>query len=125
MDSPRRVILVVDDDPDLRALVQRYLSKAGYEVVAAENAAQAHERLRERLPDLIVSDISMPGMTGDELIFALKVDPVFKKVPVIYLTGLEADTELAKRTLGLPLISKPVLERDLLLMIESQLPPRG
>lgn len=120
--APRPLILVVDDDPDLRALVQRYLAKAGYDVATAENAPEAHKRLRERVPDLIVSDINMPGMTGDELVFALKVDPAFKKVPVVYLTGLEPDAKLAKRTLGLPLLSKPVVEKDLLLIVESQLP---
>lgn len=121
MDKARRVILVVDDDPDILALLRLHLTKAGYEVLVADSAAAARGRLKERMPDLIVSDINMPGMTGDELVFALKVDPAYKRVQILFLTSLEANEALGTRTLGHAVLSKPVVEKDLLAAIAGLL----
>jgi len=121
VENARRAILVIDDDPDIVALLRLHLTKAGYEVLVADSAAAARGRLKERMPDLIVSDINMPGMTGDELVFALKVDPAYKRVQILFLTGLEADAALGTRTLGHAVLSKPVVEKDLLTAIAGLL----
>jgi len=122
---PASSILLVDDDPDLRALLQRQLSQAGYEVIACEDAFVARERLGERLPDLILVDINMPQVSGVELVAGLREDPALAAIPVIYLTALEENTELAVKTLGFPLLSKPVRARELLALVERQLRPKA
>jgi CheY-like chemotaxis protein len=66
-------ILVVDDDPDLRGLVEFRLRKAGHQVLAAGDGAIALAAVRERdRPDLAILDVAMPGMSGLELLVALR-----------------------------------------------------
>ena len=125
MPPARALILVVDDDPDMRGLLRSHLAGAGYEVAEAESAAAAHERLAERVPHLIVSDISMPETNGVEFVANLRKESVLAQVPVIYLTSLEPNTELAVRTLGYPLLSKPVNARELLALVKRQLRAPG
>ena len=114
-------ILVVDDDPDMRALLRHKLARAGYDVVLAEDSAEAERTLRSRGADLILVDINMPGVAGDDLAAALRDDPVLPKIPLVYLTGLAADTELAVRTVGYPILTKPVADQELLSTIARQL----
>jgi|SRR5579871_2964515 len=118
-------ILLVDDDPDLRALLQRQLSQAGYDVIACEDAFVARDKLGERVPDLILVDINMPQVSGVELVAGLREDPALAAIPVIYITALEENTELAVKTLGFPLLSKPVRARELLALVERQLRPKA
>jgi DNA-binding response OmpR family regulator len=59
-----RTILVVDDEPDLLHAVRLYLEMEGYQVLAATNGEEALDKLRTKLPDLVVLDVMMPGMTG-------------------------------------------------------------
>jgi two-component system phosphate regulon response regulator OmpR len=70
--SDDALILVVDDDARLRALLQRYLTEHGFRVTAAESAADARDKLRFLSPDLMVLDVMMPGETGLELIESLR-----------------------------------------------------
>ena len=120
--SVRPLILVVDDDPDMRDLVRKHLAGAGYEVAQAEGAAAAHQRLAERMPDLIVTDINMPETSGVEFVASLRQDSVLAQIPVIYLTSLETDTELVVSTLGYPLLTKPLNPPELLALVKRQLP---
>ena len=115
-------ILVVDDDPDMRALVAKHLAGAGYDVFLAEGAQAALESVRQRTPDLIVMDINMPDMSGNELAEALDEDAAVPRIPVIYLTGLRPDAELGARTLGYPVLTKPLVAKDLLALVKQQLP---
>lgn len=117
-------ILVLDDDPDLRALVQRYLTAAGYEVALAESAAAAKKAIAAAKPDLIIADINLPGVSGIEFVAGLKSDAGGARIPVVYLTGLEENGELARQTLGFPLLTKPASAPDLLALVKRQL-PRG
>lgn len=114
-------ILVVDDDADIRALLRHKLTAAGYDVILADDGGVAERAVRDRGADLIVTDISMPGMTGDQFVAKLREDPALPAIPVIYLTGLEPNTELAVKTLGYPLLGKPVVEKELLAMVAQQL----
>ena len=116
-----KTILVVDDDPDIRALLQRYLSEAGYDVALAADAAEARARLAQRRSDLIIADISMPQVSGVEFVAGLREERTLGAIPVIYLTALEENTELAVKTLGFPLLSKPVERGALLALVARQL----
>ena len=115
-------ILVLDDDADMRALMQRHLSTAGYDVKLAESANAAQKTIKAARPDLIIADINMPEVSGIEFVAGLRGDAKSADIPVIYLTALEENTELAVRTVGFPLLSKPVAPRDLLALVKRQLP---
>ena len=85
-------ILVVDDDPGMREIMKLFLQKEGYTVLTVSNARDAAELLRskrERLPNLMLLDIMMPGSTGWELLKELENDPQINKIPVIAISGLE------------------------------------
>jgi len=124
MAASQPLILVMDDDPDMRALLERHLSGAGYEVVTAESAEAARSRVAKRRPALILADINLPGASGIEFAAALRDEPELARIPLIYVTGLEPDEELVLKTLGYPLLSKPVDARELLALVKRQLPKR-
>ncbi|MEU3794465.1 SpoIIE family protein phosphatase [Streptomyces fructofermentans] len=93
--SPARV-LVVDDNADMREYLTRLLHGAGHEVQPVGDGGQALEAVRRNLPDLIISDVMMPGMDGLSLLNALRTDPRTASVPVLLLSaraGQEASIE--------------------------------
>ncbi|MGB2605939.1 MAG: response regulator [Candidatus Sulfotelmatobacter sp.] len=81
------VALVVDDSMLIRYTVCRFLEGRGYAVESATNGAEALEILARTQPDLIVTDMQMPKMTGGELISALKKNPKTEKIPIIIVAG--------------------------------------
>ncbi len=81
------LILVVDDFPDNRQMYAEFLSFSGLRVAEAANGHQAIEKATELLPDLIVMDLSLPGMDGWEATRRLKNDPRTKNIIVMALTG--------------------------------------
>ena len=125
MEGKKPLILVVDDDSDIRALLAHELAKAGYAIVEAADAASARECIDAGLPDLVISDIHMPGVSGIDFVAGLREVPALSRIPVIYLTGLEEDTELAVKTVGYPLLSKPVKLPELLREVRAQLQRRA
>ncbi|MCW2793328.1 MAG: two-component system response regulator [Nocardioides sp.] len=82
-----RSVLVVDDDEMVVALVRVGLEAHGIEVVTATDGYQAMARLAEAVPDVIVSDINMPGMDGFALVSRLRADPATRTVPLLFLTS--------------------------------------
>jgi CheY-like chemotaxis protein len=95
------VILVVDDEPDLRFLLRRILEGAGHDVLEAGNGADALTSARRSPPDLVVTDVMMPIMGGVELIRRLRDDPTMKDIPIVAVSGhgylaAAADTVVAK-----------------------------
>jgi CheY-like chemotaxis protein len=94
-------ILVVDDEPDQRFLLRRILQRAGHEVSEANDGAAALRAVRESAPDLVVTDMMMPVMSGVELIRCLRGDPATAHIPILaasgdpYLAGA-ADTVVPK-----------------------------
>lgn len=84
-----RRILVVDDEPGVRRIVERTLREAGFEVSAASNGAEALERLRSSEPriDAIVLDIGMPSMNGYQFRARQLADPSIANVPVVVLSA--------------------------------------
>lgn len=81
------VILVVDDEPDLRFLLRRIFEGAGHTVVEAGNGADALTSLRRSPPDLVVTDVMMPVMDGLELIRQIRGDPMTVGIPVVAVSG--------------------------------------
>jgi len=80
-------ILVVEDTLSEMELMSLYLRQGGYTVISAMNAKEALDRAIEQKPDVIVTDIVMPGMSGFELCRSLKKHPVTEKVPIVICTS--------------------------------------
>jgi signal transduction histidine kinase len=91
--SDARRILIVDDAPELLLLLRKLVVRMGYQVETALSAHAALKILAERRIDLLLTDWSMPGMNGGELIEALKCDARLRDIPSIVLTGHDTDTE--------------------------------
>ena len=87
-------ILIVEDDSELRGLFKRVLVKNGYSVRTASNGAEALDLVGAEYIDLIISDIMMPEMRGDELCQKVKNDIDTSHIPVILLTALNTDKNI-------------------------------
>jgi CheY-like chemotaxis protein len=85
-------ILVVDDEPAQRSLLRRILERAGHEVSDAGDGAAALQAVRESPPDLVVTDMMMPVMSGAELIRQLRCEPDTAGIPILVASG---DSHLA------------------------------
>ena len=82
-------VLVVDDDPSVRNLLGRFLSREGFQVETAPDGAAGLRRARELIPDVITLDVLMPGMDGWAVLSALKDDPALAEIPVVMLSVVD------------------------------------
>ena len=83
------MVLIVDDEYSGRETLQSVLEGEGYELEMAENGSQAIEKAKKLLPDVILLDIMMPGMTGFEVCQRIRSDPQIAEIPIIVLTALD------------------------------------
>ena len=112
--SPR--VLIVEDDRDGRLLLAEWLEQAGFRVAQAHNGLQALERAVETMPDVVVTDLNIPGIDGFELTRRLKQDPRTRDVPVVAVTGyaaFAADPDRAHRAGCDASLAKPYSADDL------------
>jgi CheY-like chemotaxis protein len=120
-------ILVVDDEPELRSSVRAMLETYGYEVVEAADSDAAVAALGAVRPDVILTDIYMPGADGIELINALRTWP--EKIPVIAMSGGRiggSDALAAAEKLGaVGIIDKPFRVSNLLEMVDRVIAGRS
>jgi two-component system cell cycle response regulator len=109
-------ILVADDEPINRALIQRRLERSGYRVFTAPNGRVAVEVARDVMPDLIILDVMMPEMDGLQACRILKDDAEMRDIPVIFLSARdETEVKVSGLTLGAnDYISKPFKAEELL-----------
>ena len=86
-------LLLVDDEPGLREAVQAYLEDSGFAVDVASNARDGLNLAKQKLPDLVITDIMMPQVDGYQFLKQLREDPQFKTLPVVFLTarGMTSD----------------------------------
>jgi DNA-binding NarL/FixJ family response regulator len=114
-------LLVVDDDPSLLLAVSETLRAEGYEVVTARRGAEAMVRVAESLPDLIISDIRMPGMDGYALARNLRSAPRTRLVPIVFLTAKDetADRVEGFRTGVDAYLTKPFEPEELAAVVKS------
>lgn len=108
-------ILIADDDPLLRALLQHKLAAAEHQVIAAEHGGEVLDLVQVHKPDLIVLDAMMPVMDGFEVLRRLKSDETTRAVPVIMLTALKHEKDVVG---GLQLgaadyLAKPFIPEEL------------
>jgi CheY-like chemotaxis protein len=107
-------ILVVDDQPYLRDVQVLLLQEAGYAATAMASGAEALARLGQERPDLILLDMSMPGMDGRQFLHHLREDQRWAHLPVILSTGHLAETLGALRQKTVDVLAKPFSDRALL-----------
>ncbi len=116
-------ILIVDDDSDIKELMEFFLQKKGYEVTTACDGKNALEILETLNPDLIVIDMLMPGMDGIQTIEELNRKQERKDIPVIMVSGARDEMDLMKGLIQRPIkyIEKPFSHDKLLTVIEQML----
>jgi two-component system cell cycle response regulator DivK len=125
-DGPR--VLLVEDDGDGRRLYALWLTEAGFAVKEAHNGFQALERAFESIPDVVVTDLNIPGIDGFELTRRLKLDPRTRQVPVIAVTGyaaFQADPGRARRAGCDVVLEKPCSPDDLEAAIRTLINSNG
>jgi DNA-binding response OmpR family regulator len=122
-----RKVLVVDDEPLIRTLIEGFLTSAGYIVVSTGEPVQALDLARREQPDLVISDISMPDMDGYGVLRALQSDPATSRVPVVFLTAHREFTERVRafRFGAVDYITKPFSREALLRRVERLFKDRG
>ena len=126
VDSQRQV-LIVDDEADVVVMAARSLTSAGFQVFKAADGIEALEMARRLNPALIVLDLMMPGMSGTDVLRALKADLRTARISVVILT---ARTDEVDRIVSLELgaddyVTKPFSPRELALRVKSILSRRG
>ena len=120
-----RKIMIVDDSPTERAVMERMLRKGGYEVVVVASGEAAVERSAAELPDLILMDVVMPGLNGFQATRLITHEERTKHIPVVICSTKDADTDViwglrqgAKDYLVKPLNERELLEKVRLLVLQ-------
>ena len=118
-----QIILIVEDDDEVAAMLQAHLEQEGYYCERAASGERALAAVRDHTPHLILLDRGLPGMKGDEVLRRLKSDPRTRSMPVIMLTGkAEESDELVGLALGADdYVSKPFSPKILLARIAAHL----
>jgi len=120
-------ILVVEDEPSIQELISMNLAQAGYRGLQANDAEQALEMVRNELPDLLLLDWMLPGMSGVELARRLRADRRTQEVPIIMLTARaeERDKLSGLETGADDYVTKPFSPRELIARIKALLRRRS
>ena len=113
------LILVVDDYQDAREMYAEYLQYSGFRVAEARNGNEAVAQARSLKPDLILMDLSLPGMDGWEATRVLKADEETRHIPIVALTGhaLAGASEGARKAGCDSFVTKPCLPDDLVVEV--------
>jgi excisionase family DNA binding protein len=88
------VVLIVDDDAEVREVIRECLEREGFEVMEGANAQQGIDRINQRIPDLMMLDVSMPGIDGWEMLRRVREKLDVKELPVVVFSGKVSPEEL-------------------------------
>ncbi|HEX9638807.1 MAG TPA: response regulator [Acidobacteriota bacterium] len=114
-------ILVIDDSPEVLAMVENTLTRQGYQVITASDGESGIQAARERQPQLIILDVRLPGMDGFQVCRTLRAERHTAHIPVLFLTGRSAieDMETGFEVGGADYLPKPFFFRELLARVDS------
>jgi DNA-binding response OmpR family regulator len=118
-------ILIVDDDPTITTLLDRFLSANGYQVTALNNSSQTMKTAEAAHPDLFILDIMMPPPDGFTLCRMLRDDPRFSKTPILIITAMDRSNSQASILGANDYLSKPFDLDELIIRIEALLDTRA
>ena len=119
--GPTPRILVVEDEPDIAALIAYQLTREGFRVETAATGPDAISAVNRAVPDLMILDLMLPGMSGDEVLEVLREEPATQSTPVLILTAKKQQED---RIRGLELgaddyLTKPFSPRELVLRVQA------
>lgn len=128
--TDKKKILLIDDEEDFCFFVKGNLENTGkFEIIATTRSKEGIELAREEKPDLILLDILMPEMSGDEVAGVLLDDPETNKIPIIFLTAMvtkeDVGTETVKKIGERNFIAKPITTEELVAGIKKVLEEEG
>ena len=122
-------VLVVDDDPGVRSVLDSFLSRRGYDVETVEDGETALRKIREHEPDLLLLDVYLPGISGMDVLYALQGEG--RSIPTLTFSGMP-DDEMARESVLLgaaDFIYKPFslgnLEKDVLRKLRDRFRDTG
>jgi CheY-like chemotaxis protein len=116
-------VLVADDEPSVRMLVQATIDADGYNVIEATDGNEAWSLIQEHRPSLVLLDVRMPGRTGLEILRAIKAEPDLTAIKVILLTASAQESDINAGLLAGAdfYLTKPFSPRDLLSKVDEAL----
>lgn len=108
-------ILVADDDKGLVKMMEVFLGSKGYTVIPAYDGEEALRKVKSLKPDLVILDVTMPKVDGDVVYMEMRAEPTTKSIPILFLTGLRTEKEIAEEneenTFAKPLQFEPFLAK--------------
>jgi twitching motility two-component system response regulator PilH len=116
-----RTVLIVEDTPSEMALISHYLHEFGYFVISAETGKEALNKAISQKPDVILTDVVMPGMSGFELCRSLKKNPATENVPIVICSSknLEIDRLWGMKQGADAYLTKPFTQEQLIRVLRS------
>ena len=111
-------VLIVDDEPDIRDTLQEFLADAGFAVTTAADGAIAMDQLTEERPCLVILDLIMPVLDGNELIERMRESEELADVPIVITTS-----DPARAPSGIPVMKKPMNLNRLLTVVRQHCDP--
>jgi CheY-like chemotaxis protein len=115
-------VLVVDDDPDVRVMLETYLELEGFDVLTASNGLDALQRLRDVRPSVILLDLMMPVMDGVEFRRQQQGQPVLRDIPVVCLSARHDAQQTASRLGVTDCLAKPLDLQALISVVRRHCP---
>ncbi len=121
--AKRQKIVCIDDSPAMLETIEGYLGSEGFDVATVENPMESLSTMFAMKPDLILMDVSMPGINGNRLCQILKRSSVFKEVPIIMVSGNTGalDKAKAESSGATDYLTKPFSKEDLVAIVETHL----
>lgn len=123
MTKKRKLILIVDDNSENRKVLGNLLTQNGYEVGSASDGFKALKFIENKIPDLILLDVMMPGMDGFKVCKKLKENPFTNNIPIIFLTAKTNTEDIVKgfKLGGVDYVSKPFNSEELLARVNTHI----
>lgn len=112
-------VLLIEDEPNIAEAMRFLLTREGFRVSHLAEGGAALDRVRSDRPDLVILDHMLPGMSGLEILQALRADPETRGLPVMMLTARGRDRDLAERAGADRFISKPFSNADILAEVRA------